>query len=140
MFRWFYKLSLTTHNEIKMKIGKNLTKIVLTSILTLGAIGCSNSKEYHFKGKIGKDQVRFYENILGEDRLVVVKPDGTIVKYEAGISDFKVSKVKVTIDENTTEYVWWSDNPLVKRTLKSAQSQFDFYLSRIYDIQSSPFK
>jgi len=64
-----------------MAIRETLTSIVLVGALALGVAGCKDNPEYHFNGKIGEEQVKFYERELGiHNILEVIKADGSKVK------------------------------------------------------------
>jgi len=123
-----------------MTVRKTLTSIVLAGALALGGAGCSNNPEYHFNGKIGEEQVKFYEEDLGGDDniLEVVKADGSKVKYGDLNDDFKLEYVQITVGDNTTKYNASSTNPVVKGIVEKAQKEFDNYLTKITDIQTAP--
>ena len=122
-----------------MSVRKTLTSIVLAGALTLGGTGCeSDSPEYLFNGRIGEDQVKFYENGLNDNFLEVVRADGSKVKYFDENNDYKLDFVQITVGENTTEYKASSKNPVVIGIVEKAQKQFDTYLTRITEIQTAP--
>ena len=122
-----------------MTIRKTLTSIVLAGALALGGAGCSNNPEYHFNGKIGEEQVKFYEGDFGNDNfLEVVKTDGSKVVYGDIDDDFKLDYVKITVGDNTTKYNASSSNPIVSGIVEKAQKEFDDYLTKITDIQTAP--
>lgn len=122
---------------------KTLTNIVLAGTLSL-ATGCSyrNNPEYNFKGDIGEDHVEFYEdnNLLYccSNHLSVTKADGSIIVYIDTYDDHILDVVKITVGENTTTYSSDSLNPVVKDVLQKAQTEFDYYLSKIIEIQTAP--
>jgi|SRR3989344_2981753 len=122
-----------------MTVRKTLTSIVLAGALALGGAGCSNNPEYHFNGKIGEEQVKFYEKDLANDNfLEVVKADGSKVKYGDFDDDFRLDHVQITVGDNTTKYNANSTNPMAKGIVKKAQKEFDDYLTKITDIQTAP--
>jgi len=122
-----------------MTVRKTLTSIVLAGALALGGAGCSNNPEYHFNGKIGEEQVKFYEEDAGNDNILeVVKTDGSKVKYGDLNDDFKLEYVQITVGDNTTKYNASSTNPVVKGIVEKAQKEFDDYLTKITEIQTAP--
>ncbi len=123
-----------------MTVRKTLTSIILAGALALGGAGCSNNPEYHFNGKIGEEQVKFYEVDLGGNHniLEVVKADGSKVKYRDLNDDFKLEYVQITVGDNTTKYNASSTNPVVKGIVEKAQKEFDDYLAKITEIQTAP--
>lgn len=122
---------------------KTLTNIVLAGTVSFG-VGCltSNNPEYSFNGKIGEDQVVFSENATFDhccsNYLYVTKADGSIIVYVDIDDDNKLDHVRITIGENTTKYSSNSSNPVVKDVLQKAQIEFDYYLSKIIEIQTAP--
>ncbi|MDP2673160.1 MAG: hypothetical protein Q8O84_05085 [Nanoarchaeota archaeon] len=122
-----------------MTIRKNLTNIVLAGALALGVAGCGNNPEYHFNGKIGEKQVKFYEKIAGGINILeVVEADRSKSKYIDSNNDFKLDCVEITVGDNITEYYAASENPVVLEILEKAQKEFDAYLTKITDIQTAP--
>jgi len=130
-----------------MKIGKTLKNVIIAGTFALCGIGCS---ENNFSGKIGGEKVRFYE---GDDynpfsfsptaywnTLEVIKEDGSKVEYKDINRDFTVDSVKITKEDNVTKY-GSSKNPITKEFLEKAQKDFNFYMTKIIDIQdNSPDK
>lgn len=122
-----------------MTVRKSLTNIILAGALALGGTGCSNNPEFHFNGKIGEEQVKFYEILFGEVNILkVVKADGSKVKYADFNDDFKLEYVKITVGDNTTKYNADSKNPVVTGIVEKAQKEFDAYLTKITEIQTVP--
>lgn len=117
-----------------MTIKNTLTKIVLAPILA-GAItlfgGCSSYPEYHFEGKIGDEEVKFYEGrISSMNYLRVKKKNGIEIEYKGRTyNDLKLEYVNITKNGKTTAY--WINDETGKPILEEAQKQFDSYLSQI---------
>jgi hypothetical protein len=113
---------------------KNLSAILLSS--AVGSSGCNQNPEYHFKGKIGEDQVRFYEgSIFGENNLEVIKPDGTIIRFY-DCRNFRVDIITIISGDNTTRYDSFTSDEALKKVIADGQKQFDSYLRRIIEIQT----
>ncbi len=122
-----------------MTFGRTLTKIALAGTLFLGESGCNATPEYHFNGKIGEEQIKFYESGWTRANVLVVrKTDGSEVRYEDFGKDFKLDCVEITVGDNTTEYNSDSKNPAVLDVIKKAQKQFDDYLTKITEVQTAP--
>lgn len=122
---------------------KTLTNLVLAGALTMGGAGCGchlNSK-YHFDGKIGDEQVTFFENISGcSNFLVIVKADGSNVVYQDHNDDFKLESMCRTKGNYTACTFADSNDPAENKTLQQAQKQFDAYLAKIIEVQTAPLR
>ncbi|MFH1455666.1 MAG: hypothetical protein ABIF40_01830 [archaeon] len=121
-----------------MRIRNLLTGVALAGALSLGAMGCWQSPEYHFKGEIDGEQVHFYEPNNGNNYLDVTKEDGSLIEYCAIHEDFKLNYIYITIGENRTKYSTDSNNEAVKPIMEQAQKEFDEYLTKILEIQTAP--
>lgn len=114
---------------------------LLGGVTLLSLVACSQSPEYHFEGKIGKEQVKFYESLksslLYEGFLEVTKKNGDKIEYNSG-RDLKLDWIKITIGNNTTYYNIDSENEKVKEILDKGQINFDMYLDKIHKTQTSP--
>jgi len=130
-------------------IGKTIGTIVLAGVLALGNIGCSKEKdhsEYNYNGKIGEDEVFFYErensSWFKEDYniLEINKPDGRFIRYtdEKGedliVDDVYISKKGVKDLRVAVGYD--SNNEVDQPVLKEAQKQFDLYLQKIKETKT----
>ncbi len=122
-----------------MSIRKRLGALAFAS--AVGLAGCADNPEYHYNGKIGEEQVNFYETELGEyNILIVTKSDGSKAEYYDILSnDFKLDYVDFTVGKNTTSYSAGSKNPEVQAVVKKAQARFDWYLKKITEIQTARF-
>jgi len=121
-----------------MTIKKTLGIIALAS--TIGLAGCANNPEYTFNGKIGEEQVKFYEEEFGEYNILkVVKADGSIIRYVDNTkNDLKIEYVEIKVGDNTTQYYLTSKNPIAAGIAQKAQEKFDSYLEKIMEIQTAP--
>ncbi|HLC81237.1 MAG TPA: hypothetical protein VJH68_01135 [Candidatus Nanoarchaeia archaeon] len=112
-----------------------LAAVVLSSAIGFG--GCCLNPEYNFKGKIGEDQVRFYERgIYGANHLEVITSNGDIISYLDSNDDFQLDRVNITSGENTAVYFSHSKNEAVKKVLAEAQKRFESYLAKIIEINT----
>ena len=109
---------------------KTLISIVLAGALAFGVSGCSKTHTiYHYDGKIGEEQVRFYEEGAGSCNILeVIRTDGTVVKYSDLLDDFKLDFIDITKDGETIRY---SDDVIGQDVLEEGQSQFEGYLAKI---------
>jgi hypothetical protein len=107
-----------------------LKNILATGLIMGSLAGCSDS-EYHYNGKIGEEQVIFYEKDYGDNFLEVARENGTIIKYVDNKSDdFKLEYVEITKSGVTTRY---GKDAVGKVVLEEAQKQFDNYLKQILE-------
>lgn len=112
---------------------KLITKGLLAGAVALGVAGCDNKTEYHFDGKIGKEQVKFYEANISSNYLEVVKENGVKVEYRDVLNDnLKLDGLKITKEGVIT---WYWDDVVGKDVLAKAQEQFDNYLEKIIEIK-----
>ena len=122
-----------------MEIKKTLGAIVLAS--AIGVASCRNNLEYSFNGKIGEEQVRFYESINGRDNtLDVIKTDGSEINFYDYDDDLKLDWIRITARGNTSTYNASSSNKEVIKIMKEAQEQFDNYLKKILEINTAPLR
>ena len=118
-----------------MSVRKSLTNIVLVGALALGIGGCSTQDTYHYNGKIGEEQVRFYEENLGRyNTLEVSRADGTVVEYSDRNDDLKLDYIDITRDGETTRY---EPDVIGQKVMEEAQLQFDKYLEKIHEIKQT---
>ena len=119
-----------------MTIKKALTSIVLTG-LALGGTGCVNYGEYHFDGKIGKEEVKFYEVGLNSNVLTITKPDGRVIKYfDNSRNDLKLESVRIRHGGSYFGRTYSRYDEVGKTVLEKAQKQFDDYLHKINEIKT----
>ncbi|MBW6442198.1 hypothetical protein K0A97_00230 [Patescibacteria group bacterium] len=122
-----------------MKVKNTLTGIVLAGALALGVGGCTANPDYNFEGKIGEEQVKFFER-NGCDCsffLEVLKPNGNKIKY-AFDENSNLDYFQITVGDSTTKYSAYSPNPVVTGMVRKAQKELDFYLTRIIDLEAAP--
>ena len=129
-----------------MQLRKILPYVVL-SATAIASAACytGNNPEYHWKGKIRNDEVRFYEgdfdrsNGYGGDNFIEVKkPDGTRILYaDSRGDDLKIDYVEITVGNNTTKYSINSVNSAAVAVAERAQQEFDYYLNKITEIQTA---
>jgi hypothetical protein len=123
---------------MKTKKSSKLTTLALAGTMLFGIGGCGQNPEYYFNREIEGEQVRFIENSLhgSNHRLKVTKEDGDIIWYVDEDGDFKIEYV----DINGVRFYGFSENEDVVRIVEEAQSQFDAYLAKIFEINSSPLR
>lgn len=116
-----------------MKVRKNLAKIVLVGALVLGGIGCSNDFNYNFNGKIGKEQVKFYEKGMFDSRniLEVTSADGVKTKYIDLNDDLRADYVQTIIKNNIMKEGKYSRKLTIKHASKEMENKFNNYLKKI---------
>ena len=118
-----------------MLVRKSLTNIVLAGALALGVSGCLNHDTYHYNGKIGEEQVRFYEEEMGNDNILeVTRADGTFVKYSDINDDLKLDYIDIMKDGETTRY---RPDVVGQKVVEEGQSQFDGYLAKIHELKQT---
>lgn len=120
-----------------------LLPCVLTGVgLVSGLVGCDfgDNGEYHFNGKIGEEQVHFYESRDGiENYLEVVKADGSIVKYgDTSGNDLKIEYFEIIVGDKRTWYNASFESPGMEEIVQGAHEEFDEYLKKITDIETAP--
>jgi len=76
-----------------MNLWKKALGTVAISLGFLAGPGCQNNSKYHFEGEIKGKQVKYHENILGEDFLEVGEGEGNDTIYGLA-DDFKVVRIK----------------------------------------------
>ncbi len=122
-----------------MALKKTLKTIVTIAVIALNLVGCNDNLEYKFNGKIGEENVRFYEcDVDSKNYLEVIKSDGSKVIYCDLDNDLKLDCLKITVGDNTTEYSSESQIPNIDEIFQKARTQFDNYLAKITEIQTAP--
>lgn len=123
-----------------MGIKKILTTIVLAGALALSGAGCRKDyPQYHYNGKIGEDNITFFElrtdyGLAGQNILIVKKSDGRIISYIDKLKeDLKLESVDIAKGSKRISYT--AKDKVGKQILEEAQKQFDSYLKQIIDLK-----
>lgn len=124
-----------------MRINGTLTQLVLAGTIVFFGSGCVTKKEYHFEGKIGEEQVKFYEPWWGlgnSNVLEVTREDGSKSTYiDSSKDNLEIDCVKMTVGDNTTRYCRISKDPEIVDVVERAQREFDAYLKKITETQTA---
>ncbi len=110
----------------------------MSTALSFGVGGCSNHPEYIFKGKIDGEFVEYYDDANNNNDLFVIDKNRNEILYTDKNNDLSIDTIQITTGGNTTYYHSDSTNEDVKKVIKKGQEKFDFYLSRIMDVQTAP--
>ena len=121
-----------------MTVRKSLTSIILAGALALTGAGCSKHPEFDFNGKVGEEQVRFYESGIGfTNTLEVVKADGNKTIYTDFNDDFRLEYVQFTLmmpyGDTIKSYSRSSQDLAGREIVQKGQEEFDAYLTKIRD-------
>jgi len=109
---------------------KTLKNLFLGTALTLAGCEFGNNLEYHFNGKIGEEQVNFYEADFGRFNILeIVKVDGNRVQYTDSDNDLELNWI---FYEKSNRQYFFEPYESSKDTLfQKVQKQFDDYLKKI---------
>lgn len=115
-----------------MKNYKTLNTI-LAGAVALGS--CSHVKNiYHYDGKIGREEVQFYEQKRPDfedvNILKIRRPDGTEITMTDHDDDLQVDGVTIVKDGTVLNY---QNDHIGKKFIQEAQKQFDTYLNGIHE-------
>lgn len=117
------------NGDITMANYKTLNT-VLAGALALGSACSTVQPIYHYNGKMGLEEVHFYETQEENEKpvnvLEVTRQDGTTIKmYDRDGNDLMVDDLEITNNGNTVKY---TKNDLGRDIIQEAQKQFDAYV------------
>ena len=115
---------------------RNLTTILLAEAFVLATSACDKHSNYHFDGMIGDEHVIFLEEgVSNQNRLIITRTDGTIVKYLDSNSDLEIECVLITRSGKVSYY--YDNNEFYKDFFAVGQSQFKAYLEKIFVLKQN---
>ena len=129
-----------------MNIKNGICGLILTTSLITGGCESNRHPEYNgFNGKIGEAVVEFKTREgfwIDENTLTAKFSDGTTITYidypkNNQPDELKIDRVIITKNDITTKYSVHSSNPSIQEKIKIAQNNFDEYLKKIIEIQTS---
>ena len=133
----FYLCNTAKHlfNQNTMTLTEKIRNLCLAGITAAAMSGCYDY-QYHFKGRIGRDYVVFWEESLGlRHYLKVNRHDGTVVTYIDIDADMSPERVIIESPRGIKKVYRFRD-VWTKPIFAEAEKQYQSYLKKIIEAKT----